>query len=234
MSYGFEQLRHLWISAGGPSRVADKMAAISLAESGGGKNPLGDHYASQGYTSWGLWQIHTRNASACLVNTAPDMHPYDEVRLVTDPMYNAHAAVAVYHSQGLGAWSTYQNGAYRKFLPRVYIAHARSKATTHRIAAAPRKAAHAHHIAHVVHHAKPVVIDEPGLSPSSILGSAIILLVGCGLWWRLACEAKRALAIAVREEIIVRRRAARRRQYRDNEALRKRMMPRTPRRTALA
>ena len=33
-----------------------------------------------------------------------------------NPQYNAAAAVAVYQSQGLGAWSTYKSGAYAKYL----------------------------------------------------------------------------------------------------------------------
>jgi hypothetical protein len=75
------------------------MAAIAMAESGGNvaaQNPSG---------AAGLWQI------------LPSAHPqYNVQRLLSDPMYNAQAAVAVEKSQGLGAWTTYTSGAYKQYL----------------------------------------------------------------------------------------------------------------------
>src|SRR5215469_1537542 len=94
-------LAALWIQAGGDPRVANTMAAIAMAESGGqvsAQNPSG---------AAGLWQI------------LPSAHPqYNVSELLSDPLYNAQAAVAVYNSQGFNAWSTYTSGAYRQFLGR--------------------------------------------------------------------------------------------------------------------
>lgn len=93
-------LEQLWIDAGGPPGVAQTMAAIALAESGG---QVGAVNSSSGAA--GLWQI------------LPSAHPQFNVsRLTSDPMYNAKAAVAVYKSQGFGAWSTYTSGAYQQYL----------------------------------------------------------------------------------------------------------------------
>jgi len=70
-----------------------------MAESGGNvgaQNPSG---------AAGLWQI------------LPSAHPqYDVNRLLSDPLYNAQAAVAIEKSQGLSAWTTYTSGAYKQYL----------------------------------------------------------------------------------------------------------------------
>jgi hypothetical protein len=80
--------------------VTPVMAAIAGAESTFGANPVGD-----GGTSLGIWQIHV------------PAHPqYDPQSLLDSPFYNAAAAVQVYLSQGLGAWSTYKNGAYLAYM----------------------------------------------------------------------------------------------------------------------
>jgi hypothetical protein len=88
------QLSSLWIAAGGPRNMAHLMAAIAMAESGGragAHNPSG---------ASGLWQI--------LGDPFPG-NPFDAFT-------NARMAVAKWREQGLGAWSTYTNGAYRQFL----------------------------------------------------------------------------------------------------------------------
>jgi cell wall-associated NlpC family hydrolase len=88
------QLGQLWIAAGGPPNMAHLMAAIAMAESGGramAHNPSG---------AAGLWQI---------LGLPFPGNPYNEFT-------NARMAVAKWRSQGLGAWSTYTDGAYRQFL----------------------------------------------------------------------------------------------------------------------
>ena len=93
-TYSYSQLEGLWIQAGGPKPLAPIMAAIAMAESGGNpsaQNPSG---------ATGLWQI--------LGNPFPGN--------ALDPATNAQMAVAKYHSQGLGAWTTYTSGAYKQFL----------------------------------------------------------------------------------------------------------------------
>ena len=107
-TYSFAQLEALWEEAGGPGAVAPIMAAIALAESGG--NPfsvVSDPTAHDpSATANGLWQI----------NTGSDANPQFRSWQLTDPMQNAMAAVAVWKSQGFGAWTTYTSGAYTAFL----------------------------------------------------------------------------------------------------------------------
>jgi hypothetical protein len=81
--------------------VANVMAAIAMAESGGQVGATNQD--NNGTTDYGLWQINSS-------------HGYDPSQLTSDPLYNARAAVAVYKSQGFTAWSTYNNGAYQQFL----------------------------------------------------------------------------------------------------------------------
>lgn len=93
-TYDYAQLEQLWTGAGGPRALAPLMAAIALAESSGrsdARNPSG---------ASGLWQI------------LGDPFPGDPF----DPQTNARMAVAKYREQGLGAWETYTNGDYKKFL----------------------------------------------------------------------------------------------------------------------
>jgi Lysozyme like domain/Peptidase family M23 len=98
---GFPELQQLWVRAGGPKAIAPIMAAIALAESGG--NP-GAHALTRQEDSRGLWQVNVR------------AHPRFSHANLYDPAVNAQAAVAVYRSQGLGAWSTYSSGAYASYL----------------------------------------------------------------------------------------------------------------------
>jgi cell wall-associated NlpC family hydrolase len=88
------QLGQLWIAAGGPPSMAHLMSAIAMAESGGramAHNPSG---------AAGLWQI---------LGLPFPGNPYNEFT-------NARMAVDKWRSQGLGAWSTYTNGAYLQFM----------------------------------------------------------------------------------------------------------------------
>ena len=99
---GNSSLANLWIQAGGPPNVANIMAAIAMAESGGRKNATNKN--SNGTVDRGLWQINSSHAQ------------FNPQQLLSDPLYNARAAVAVYKSQGLTAWTTYNTGAYKSFL----------------------------------------------------------------------------------------------------------------------
>jgi TP901 family phage tail tape measure protein len=90
------QLRGLWIGAGGPAPIANLMAAIALAESGG------DPQAHNPSGASGLWQI---------LGVPFPGDPFD-------PETNARMAVAKYESQGLGAWEVYTKGTYRQYLQR--------------------------------------------------------------------------------------------------------------------
>lgn len=91
-----QRLTQLWIDNGGPPNVANIMAAIGMAESGGQNIKQKGQPAAT--TGWGIWQITPGNPS------------------LLDPNNNAKAAVAKFKSQGLGAWTTYTSGAYLKFM----------------------------------------------------------------------------------------------------------------------
>jgi len=95
-------LAQLWIEAGGSPKLANIMAAIAMAESGGNPSIVGGPNTDGTYDR-GLWQIN-------------DVNHYNHQKLVSDPLYNARAAVAIEKSSGLQAWVTYQTGAYKQFL----------------------------------------------------------------------------------------------------------------------
>lgn len=105
----YQTLESLWTSAGGPPELAPTMAAIAIAESGG--DPSAMNTTPPDY-SVGLWQI----------NYYGDMLPGrtkaygSPSALRASPQAQARAAVSIYKSQGLKAWSTYTNGAYKKYM----------------------------------------------------------------------------------------------------------------------
>lgn len=105
MPISYARLEGYWIEAGGPPGVAPIAAAIGLAESGGrvkAKNPRD----SNGFPSWGIWQINNAN------NTPPP--GWDT------PLGNAKLAVQKYKRAGnsFAPWGTFTSGAYRKFLKK--------------------------------------------------------------------------------------------------------------------
>lgn len=94
------QTRELAAKVGFPD--PDLAAAVALAESGGNALAVGDFGRS-----FGLWQIHT------------PAHPEYSGQSLFDPDYNAHAALAI-SKQGAdwSPWTTFRNGAYKRFLPK--------------------------------------------------------------------------------------------------------------------
>jgi Lysozyme like domain len=104
----YAQLKGVWLDASKGTRYhtnhwASLMAAIAEAESHGNPiitNPVDDNGKQ---TSWGLWQISTGDHSSPSPNWA-------------DPAVNAKLAIGKLNDQGLGAWSTYNSGAYKAFL----------------------------------------------------------------------------------------------------------------------
>jgi len=112
-----------------PSAYQSRMIAIAGAESGfdplasgdrldsfaPGTQPAYEPYAVNGYLSFGLWQIflgvhHPRIQGLSGYTDGPDL-----VRWLQDPRNNAKAAATILADQGLGAWSTYNNAAWRDF-----------------------------------------------------------------------------------------------------------------------
>jgi hypothetical protein len=226
------QIQHVWLHAGGPAKLKVVMSAIAMAESSGGKHLRGDCYPTQGCTSFGVFQIHTRNWYGQRVNVQPNGRPYNEHRLTHDHVYNAHAALNVYRSQGLNAWSTYDHGhgAYRAFLPAARSAAEREmrlawrehRSHHHRQKVASIVHKHHHPPQHPVHH-------HASGTEAALSNFAISFAMACGLalcWnmFRLGCKLVEA---SVREELAARKRHYRRRRYREEAALKRRMMPRT-------
>lgn len=79
------------------------MSAVAMGESGGNPSARGD-----GGMSHGLWQIYTR------------AHPGLARKYnLFNPGQNAKAAMEVYRSQGLGAWTVYNKGIYKRYLGAV-------------------------------------------------------------------------------------------------------------------
>ncbi len=79
---------------------APLMVAIALAESGGDNN-------AENYCCVGLWQV---NVLAHTQYTRAEMR---------DPIKNLQAACNIYGKQGLSAWESYTNGAYKKHTDEV-------------------------------------------------------------------------------------------------------------------
>lgn len=98
----FAEIEQTWIQAGGNPAEAPTAAAIAMAESGGDpSNTTGDNG-----TSYGLWQIHW--------TVHPQFNPSD----LTNPLYNAAAAIAISgNGQNWNPWTTFMNGSYLKYLP---------------------------------------------------------------------------------------------------------------------
>lgn len=110
------------------------MLAIAGAETGGSYNagaagdcglpgpscgPCDD--GGEGATSWGAWQIHSVH-SAYLERATGSSDPCAWRTFLSDPVNCARAALAVYDGQGLGAWTTYNTGAYRAHLAQAEAA----------------------------------------------------------------------------------------------------------------
>jgi hypothetical protein len=119
------QIAELWKSAdpgSSDSRTA-VMTAIAMAESSGSTTVVN----SIGCV--GLWQI---NVPAHPQYTQSDMQ---------DPTKNAAAAVAILKGQGLTAWQTYTDGAYKQYLATAKKATSDAKGTGPDVAGAVEDAA---------------------------------------------------------------------------------------------
>lgn len=110
--------------------------AIALAESGGRPDAAGDHlsifdlgyrryaerWACNGYTSWGLWQIHLpahRDRLRALVGSD---NPCDWAGWLSDPDNNARVAYQISQDSLVATgsrwrpWTTYNTGAYLSYI----------------------------------------------------------------------------------------------------------------------
>lgn len=107
MQYSFAQLEAIWLQASQGTSYntqswAQLMAAIALAESSGDPNSINATDNNGTQTSWGLWQISNGSHS----QVSPNWN---------DPVTNAQLAIGKLNSQGLGAWGTYDSGAYLQY-----------------------------------------------------------------------------------------------------------------------
>lgn len=114
------------------------MIALALAESGANPNALGDYIGEPGvtlpddagahcleaygpaglqcYVSIGLWQINMAWNWQIVSSLAGSVDPNYVAEWLLVPVNNGYAAEAVFEQQGLGAWSTYNSGAYGAYL----------------------------------------------------------------------------------------------------------------------
>lgn len=115
MALSLEQLRELAIAHGFPD--ADTAAAVAMAESGGDPNAHGDKTLGN---SLGLWQVNLR--------AHPEYQGDDPTgdlgtNALFDPDANADAALAISsHGTNWRPWSTFNSGAYRKWMPTANVA----------------------------------------------------------------------------------------------------------------
>jgi len=98
--------------AGFTGRNAQIMGAIAMAESSGNARAHNTN-AGTGDNSYGLWQINMLGAQGPERQRQMGLKSYDDL---FNPQTNARAAMSVYKSQGFGAWSTYKDGSYKKYM----------------------------------------------------------------------------------------------------------------------
>lgn len=104
---------------------AEILTAIAGAESNYQQNNWGDRTLSR-YGSVGWFQIFTGAHSPSEVLGTGGSSTADwsqtEAQQLVDPVANTDAAVKVWKEQGFSAWSTYNSGAYKKYLPQAVAA----------------------------------------------------------------------------------------------------------------
>jgi len=118
-----------------PPAIQVTMVAIAGAESGWDPTAAGDPCTANpgvpccdGFTSFGLWQIHTVHTDL-LRQLTGSADPCVWRAWLSDPVHNAVAAYAVYRSpSGLANWTTYTDGAYRAYLAQAQAAVAQARA----------------------------------------------------------------------------------------------------------
>lgn len=98
-----EQAHTALTSAGWSGDLLDTMTAIGAQESTLKVDQVGGPNRNGTY-DYGWLQINSAKG-------------YDKNRLLSDPVYNAQCALAIYKTQGLNAWVAYTSGDYKKYLP---------------------------------------------------------------------------------------------------------------------
>jgi hypothetical protein len=103
MNYAPSEIHSALISAGVPPSVAPTLTAVSGAESGFGRSTLSPPN-KDGSRDHGVFQVNDK--------------AWPQFKNVAAQPLSTQAAIAahIYNTQGLKAWSTYNNGAYKKYL----------------------------------------------------------------------------------------------------------------------
>lgn len=101
------------VEYGVPHDDAITLAAVGYAESGYIPNSYGDRSLGG---SIGLFQIHLPAHWDKLTKWTGSQEREDWIDWLENPVNNIKAAAAVYKSQGLGAWTMYNNGGYKSYL----------------------------------------------------------------------------------------------------------------------
>lgn len=106
-----EAIYYALVGGGVPASDARILTAVAQGESSLRPDAVGDN----GH-SIGMFQIYIpAHGDKLQAMTGSPNENYWKSWL-TDPLNNINAAIAVYNSQGLGAWSVYNNGAYEQYL----------------------------------------------------------------------------------------------------------------------
>jgi len=139
-----------------PPGIQEVMVAIAGAESGWDNAARGDpvsslpstlcgvspsDYACRGYTSFGAWQVNLpcNHGTIEQLSGVSSSDPCAQAGWLMASYDNAaRAALAVYESQGFGAWSTYASGAYAQYLSAAKSAIAQAQEQTALPAIPPR------------------------------------------------------------------------------------------------
>ena len=109
---------------GVPAEQARILTAIAGAESGYNPKAIGDSG-----TSIGLFQIHIPSHRRELEQWTGSKDVKDWIEWLQNAENNIYAAAQVYKSQGLGAWTTYKTGAYKKYLGTTGVVASEQKVT---------------------------------------------------------------------------------------------------------
>ena len=109
------QIANVARRAGIPEDMIPTMVAIALAESGGDS---GAHNPKYPDNSYGLWQINMLDEPGYMLGAERrKKYGLSSNEQLKDPLTNAKAAYDILESQGLGAWSVYTSGTYKRYLP---------------------------------------------------------------------------------------------------------------------
>ncbi|QHC25040.1 peptidoglycan-binding protein [Streptomyces sp. GS7] len=108
------ELRALATQVGFTGSDINIAAAVAMAESRGDPAIVGDEGLADNKwgPSFGLFQIRS-------LRHPEQFSPPDSLRIagkLKDPVYNAKTAKAIKDAHGWSQWSTFTNGAYRKFM----------------------------------------------------------------------------------------------------------------------